>query len=240
MSNGQPQQLRETMRVYLIRTQVEEAVTEDKQASLTQRLTMIGNTFDALIQYTQSLKVVSCLTVDRVLDASHALLALCPVSGANRTDEDFLLCRRQVAIEAEKRMSSLRELIECCSGNVVPPENTCTLLDSHMDRRRDFLVASANFENLLENPRLSVSRMEKLHRQHNAILEDLRQSRRLLDAELPSIINLYVTSERQVEHSSKCTLYKIGDCSLCSRFSTSSRNCARTRVTACISWVCLN
>lgn len=82
---------------------MEEAVSVDKQANLTQRLTVIGNAFDALIQYTQSLKV-SCLTVGRVLDVSHALLALRPTSGANRTDEDFLSYRRQVALNLKKRL----------------------------------------------------------------------------------------------------------------------------------------
>lgn len=97
MSSGQPQQLRETLRVYLIRTQVEEAATEDKRASLTQRLTMIGDAFDALIQYTQSLKV-TCLAASRVLDLSHALLALRPASGCANCTEDFLPCRGQVAL----------------------------------------------------------------------------------------------------------------------------------------------
>lgn len=102
----------------------------------------------------------------------------------------------QIQIELEKRTSSLRELIECCSNNVVLPENA--LLDNHVDKRTDFLVASANFESLLENPRLSRSQIEKLHRQYDAILEDLRRSRRLLGAELPRSIHLYVT--RRVEH----------------------------------------
>lgn len=34
--------------------------------------------------------------------------------------------------------------------------------------------------------------MEKLQRQHDAILKDFRQSRRFLDVELPKIINLYI------------------------------------------------
>ncbi|XP_025155733.1 uncharacterized protein LOC112588812 [Harpegnathos saltator] len=175
-----------------MRTQVEEAVTEDEQASLTQCLATIGNAFDALIQYTQSLKV-SCLAMGRALDVGHALLALRPASDVNRTDEDLLLCRKQIQVEREKKMSSLRELIECCSSNVVLPEDACTLLNNHTNRRKDFLVASANFESLLEKSRLSVSQMEKLHRQHETILENLRQSRRLLDSELPRIINSYVS-----------------------------------------------
>lgn len=93
-SSGQPQHLRETLRVYLIRTQVEETVAEEKQTGLTQCSSMISDVFDALIQYLQSLKV-TCLAMSRVLNVSHALLALCPASGA---DEDFLSRRGQVAL----------------------------------------------------------------------------------------------------------------------------------------------
>lgn len=99
----------------------------------------------------------------------------------------------QIEIEKEKRMSNLRELIECCSKNIIFPKDTCALLDDYRDRRKDFFLASANFKNLLENSRLSVSQMEKLQRQHDKILKDLKQSRLLLDKELPKIINLYLS-----------------------------------------------
>lgn len=252
MLNGEPRQLRDTLWIYLIRSQVEETATESKRASLMRRLTTIADAFDALIQYTQSLRV-SCLAANRVFDTSQALLALRPASGcANRaTDEDFLPCRAQVEIkidisktrpasfslgpsvtkvrivtweenfpenphptvvqiqiETEKRMASLRELMERCTRNVVLPEGACTLLDHHADKRKDFLVASANLESLLENPRLSVSQMEKLRRQHNAILEDLRRSARLVNAELPRIVDLYVTCDRRV---SRRTFVKMHD-----------------------------
>lgn len=142
----------------------------------------------------------------------------------------------QIQVEREEKLSSLRKLIECCSGNVVLPEDTCKSLDHHADKRKDFLVASANFESLLENPRLSASQMEKLHRQHDAILEDLQQSGRLLDAELPRIIDSYVMNERRVpsRYSSKCAT-NAGGCSHSGRSFARSQNCAKTRVTMCVS-----
>lgn len=98
----------------------------------------------------------------------------------------------QIEIEKEKRISKLRDLMECCSKNITFPKDMCVLLDDHRDRRKDFFLASANFKNLLENSRLSVSQMEKLQRQHDRILKDFQQSRLLLDKELPKIINLYL------------------------------------------------
>lgn len=99
----------------------------------------------------------------------------------------------QIEIEKEKSMSNLRELMECCSKNIIFPKDMCALLDDHRDRRKDFFLASANFKNLLENSRLSVSQMEKLQRQHDKILKDFQQIRLLLDKELPKIINLYLS-----------------------------------------------
>lgn len=98
----------------------------------------------------------------------------------------------QIEIEKEKRISKLRDLMERCSKNINFPKDICVLLDDHRDRRKDFFLASANFKNLLENSRLSISQMERLQRQHDRILKDFQQSRLLLDKELPKIINSYL------------------------------------------------
>lgn len=105
----------------------------------------------------------------------------------------FTILLIQVEIEKNKRNTRLRELIEHCSKNIILPEDVSTLLGAHRDRRKDFSLAFANFKNLLDNSKLSVSQMEKLHRQYNSILKDFQQNRQFLDTELPKIINLYVT-----------------------------------------------
>ncbi|XP_029677312.1 uncharacterized protein LOC115244066 isoform X1 [Formica exsecta] len=106
----------------------------------------------------------------------------------------------QIEIEKEKSMSNLRELMEYCSKNIIFPKDMCALLDDHRDRRKDFFLASANFKNLLENSRLSVSQMEKLQRQHDKILKDFQQIRLLLDKELPKIINLRLEALQKFFH----------------------------------------
>lgn len=83
--------------------------------------------------------------------------------------------------------------MECCSKNIIFPKDTYALLDDHWDKRKNFFLASANFKNLLENSRLSVSQMEKLQRQHDTILKDFQQSRLLVNKELPKIMNLYLS-----------------------------------------------
>lgn len=96
-SRAQPQQLRETLRVHLIRAQVEEATTDDKRASLMQRLSLVSNAFEAFAQHLQSVEV-SYLAADRVYDTSRALLAYHdPPSSA---DEDFVSHYRQVVFSS--------------------------------------------------------------------------------------------------------------------------------------------
>lgn len=89
-------------------------------------------------------------------------------------------------------MSCLCELMEFCYKNVNLPKHICTLMDDHRGRMKDFFLASANFKSLLENLRLSVSQMEKLHRQYDRILKNFQKSRQLLNVELSKIINRYV------------------------------------------------
>ncbi|XP_067207052.1 uncharacterized protein [Linepithema humile] len=167
---------------------------DDKQTSQLQHLSLISDVCEAVIQHMQSLQV-SYLVVKRIFDMSHALLACHPPSSA---DEDFISHYRQIEIEKEKRISSLRELLECCSTNITFPKNMCAPLDDYGDRKKDFFLASANFKSLLENSRLSVSQMEKLQRQYDTILKDFQQSRRLLDAELPKIIDSRLEALRQI------------------------------------------
>lgn len=79
---------KETLQVYLIRTQVEEAAMDDKQ-TLMQQLNLISNVFEAAVQHMQSLQV-SYLAAKRVFDMSHAILTCHPSSSANHTNNDFV------------------------------------------------------------------------------------------------------------------------------------------------------
>ncbi|XP_043289821.1 uncharacterized protein [Venturia canescens] len=78
--------------------------------------------------------------------------------------------------------------MEICAKNVSASERLQTIIDENRARREDFSIAARNFKNLLDNSRLSVSQMDKLHRQYERILMGYRESRRALDIELPKIV----------------------------------------------------
>ncbi|XP_072760533.1 uncharacterized protein [Anoplolepis gracilipes] len=172
---------------------------DDKHATLMQHLSLISNVFETVVQYMQSLQV-SYLAAKRVFDMSHALLVCHSSSSVNYTDNDFISYHEQIESEKKKKMSNLQELMECCSKSIIFPKDMGALLDDYRDRRKDFVLASANFKNLLENSKLSVSQMKKLQWQHDTILKDFQQSRLLLDKELPKIINLRLEALQQFFH----------------------------------------
>lgn len=66
---------------------------DDKQTSLQQHLSLIGDVCEAVIQHVQSLQV-SYLVVKRIFGMSHALLA-CHLSSSS-ADQDFVSHYRQV------------------------------------------------------------------------------------------------------------------------------------------------
>ena len=78
--------------------------------------------------------------------------------------------------------------MEICTKNISASERLQTIIDEHKIRRDDFSIAAKNFKNLLDNSKLSVTQMEKLHRQYESILIDYQDSRRALDVELPKIV----------------------------------------------------
>lgn len=68
----EPDKVRESLGLHLTGTQVEEALAEDRQASLIQHLDLCTASLEALAHYSQSLQV-SELAAYRVLNISHLL-----------------------------------------------------------------------------------------------------------------------------------------------------------------------
>ncbi|XP_046740827.1 uncharacterized protein LOC124408140 [Diprion similis] len=80
--------------------------------------------------------------------------------------------------------------MENCSKNIGISKQLQSLIDDHKMKKKDFAVAARNFKNLLDNSKLTLSQMDKLQWQYQAIMDDYKQNRRILESQLPSIIKI--------------------------------------------------
>ncbi|KAK2588030.1 hypothetical protein KPH14_004103 [Odynerus spinipes] len=188
-SNGRrSQRMRQSMELRLIGSQVEEALADDSQAALIQQLDLVSNALEALIHYVQSLRVTN-LAAHRALDVGHLLIGSRVPTGKD-SFKTLAMQLEQVENKKKARVSFLQDLIEYCSKSMIMSRQLRVLMDEHKSRKEDFSIAARNFRNFLSTSKLSTSQLEKLRRQYDEILDDYQQSRRILDMELPKVVNV--------------------------------------------------
>ncbi|KAG7211877.1 hypothetical protein KM043_011091 [Ampulex compressa] len=182
--------MQNNLRLELIRTEVQEAMADDKQIALTKHLDRTTTVLEALIQHMQSLQI-SYLSAYRVFEISHLLLISYPSleNFSNADNQSLSTHLQQADNEKEERLVTLENLIDHCSKATVLPKELHISLDDYWMRREEFFTATKNFKNFLNGLKLSILQMEKLQRQYNAIIYEYQQSRYVLECELPKVIS---------------------------------------------------
>ncbi|XP_015518977.2 uncharacterized protein LOC107223712 [Neodiprion lecontei] len=186
------QRMRESLEIQLVGSQVEEALSSDKQTALLGHLELATDALEALMQHISSLQV-SHVSAQRAFHLVHRLIlpqSSPMINCRNSVSADLKTRLRQAESCKDNNLRLLCDAMENCSKNIGVSKQLQSLIDDHKMKKKDFAVAARNFKNLLDNSKLTLSQMDKLQWQYQAIMDDYKQNRRILESQLPSIIKI--------------------------------------------------